>query len=300
MGRNHLFKLARRILAVGLVSCFPGCGSFQLASPDPQSGWSREGLNNHITPAQQADVQIAMGRAAENQGDIGSAEVAYREALKRDKKRGDAHLHLANIQTLKGEYRQAGEEYQKALESSPGNADVFCDMGYSLYLQQKSEDAERNLKQALAIEPNHPRAHNNLALVYAHMERTEEALTEFQRAGNPAPVAHVNLAFSLSLDKRWQLSREEYRRAMAYHPTSDVLKARLHEIDRLIVANDVQVTKRTATRDASTIPVSTSPSRPAPQGSQAATAGSGARPKIPPPRIWSQVRGECQMHPSPN
>ena len=77
------------------------------------------------------------------------------QALKRDKTRGDAHLHLANMLTLKGEYRQAQEEYQKAIEANPGNADVFCDMGYSLYLQHKWDEAERNLKQAIAIDPNH-------------------------------------------------------------------------------------------------------------------------------------------------
>src|SRR5208337_5066029 len=43
MGRNHLSKLARRILAVGIVSCFPGCGSFELASPNPHLGWSKGG-----------------------------------------------------------------------------------------------------------------------------------------------------------------------------------------------------------------------------------------------------------------
>jgi len=285
MGRNHISKLARRILAVGIVSCFPGCGSFELASPGPHLGWSKgkEGLKERITPAQEADVQIALGRSAENQGDIGFAEVAYRQALKRDKKRGDAHLHLANIQTLKGEYRQAEEEYQKALEITPGNADVFCDMGYSFYLQQKWEDAQRNLKQALAIDPNHPRAHNNLALVYAHMERTEEALAEFQRAGSSATDAHVNLAFSLALDKRWQSARQEYRHAMAANPSSDILKTRLREIDRLIAVNEVQTPRLAATRDARTIPVSTSPPRPAPRGNLAGTAEKAARPKVPPP-----------------
>src|SRR5208337_324125 len=121
MGRNHVSKLARRILAVGIVSCFPGCGSFELASPGPHLGWSKgkEGLQERVTPAQEADVQIALGRSAESQGDIGFAEVAYRQALKRDKKRGDAHLHLANIQTLKGQYRQAEEEYQKAWRPAP-------------------------------------------------------------------------------------------------------------------------------------------------------------------------------------
>jgi tetratricopeptide (TPR) repeat protein len=134
-----------------------------------------------------------------------------------------------------------------------------------------------------AIDANHPRAHNNLALVYAHMERTEEALAEFQRAGSSATDADVNLAFSLALDKRWQSAPQEYRRAMAANPSSDILKARLREIDRLIAVNEVRTPKLDATRDDGTIPVSISPSRPAPQGKLMGTTDKATRPKIPPP-----------------
>jgi Tfp pilus assembly protein PilF len=325
MGRNQFSTRVRRILAAGLVFCFSGCGSFELAAPHPHVGWTSEGLKERITPAQEADVQIALARVAESQGDIDGAEAAYRQALKRDKKRGDAHLHLANIQTLKGDYRQAEEEYQKALATSPGNADVFCNMGYSFYLQRKWEDAQRNLKQALAIDPNHRRAHNNLAMVYAHMEQTEEALAEFQKAGNSATDAHVNLAFSLSLDQRWQSARQEYRRAMAANPSSDILKARLREIDRLIAVNEVRppkpviavnevrppkpviavnevrlpkpviavnevrLPKPDATKDAATIPVAMSPSRPAPQGKPTGTADKATRPKIPRPSTLEPI-----------
>ena len=68
---------------------------------------------------------------------------------------------------------------------------------------------------------------------------------------------------------------------MAANPSSDILKARLREIDRLIAVNEVQTPRLAATRDARTIPVSTSPS-PAPQGNPG-TAEKAARPKIPPP-----------------
>src|SRR5262249_18454625 len=152
MGRIHFNTLARTLLAVGVVAWLPGCWALDFASPQPRMSWSSDGRQT-VTPAQQADVQIDSGRVAESLGNFEGAEAAYRSALKRDKSRGDAHLHLANILTLKGEYRQAQDEYQKAIEANPGNADVFCDMGYSLYLQHKWDDAQRNLRQALAIRP---------------------------------------------------------------------------------------------------------------------------------------------------
>jgi tetratricopeptide (TPR) repeat protein len=226
--------------------------------------WKEGGRKQTISAAQQVDVHISLARVAEQEGNVAAAEAGYRAALSRDKTRGDAHLHLANIHTLKGDYRQAAEEYQKALESNPGSADTFCDMGYSQYLQRKWEDAERNLKQAITINPNHNRAHNNLALVFAHTGRTKQALAEFRKAGASATDSHVNLAFSLSLDQRWQAAREEYRRALASNPNSELVRSRLRDIDRLIVANDRQAPSRGATRDTTIVPASTSRAR-APQ-----------------------------------
>ena len=43
MGRNHISKLARRILAVGIVSCFPGCGSFETRLTRPPFGLEQRG-----------------------------------------------------------------------------------------------------------------------------------------------------------------------------------------------------------------------------------------------------------------
>jgi tetratricopeptide (TPR) repeat protein len=284
MARNHLYNLARGILAVGLFSFSSGCESLELATPNPTLGWNQDGRRERITPAKQADVQIALARVAESQGDVDGAEHAYRAALSRDKKRGDAHLHLANLRTLKGDYRQAVEEYQKALEVNPGNADIYCDMGYSLYLQHKWEEAERNLKQAVLIDPNHRRAHNNLALVLSHTNRSEEALAEFRKAGNSVADSHVNLAFSLSLDKRWQQAREQYQLALAASPRSDTAKARLREIDRLLVAHENRPANPAAARDATIVPVSSYRSVAPPRNVQAKpTQALPKSPKIPPP-----------------
>jgi Tfp pilus assembly protein PilF len=262
MGTNHFNQLVRKLLAFGIAASLSGCSSLNTGSPKHQMSSTSDGRREKITPSQQADVQIAFGRAAEHEGNVEEAEAAYRAALKRDKSRGDAHLHLANMLTLKGDYRQAQDEYQKAITATPGNADIFCDIGYSFYLQREFVEAERNLKQALAIDPNHRRAHNNLAVVLAHSNRTEAALVEFRKAGNSDVESHVNLALSLSLEKRWDVAREEYGRAMSAKPTSKTIRSRLRELDRLIASNERRTIKQVATVDRETVPASTSASTP--------------------------------------
>jgi Tfp pilus assembly protein PilF len=262
MARIRFCNRARKVVALGVALCSGGCAAFNSSAPRNLQGWNERGRQERISPAQQADVQISLARVAEQEGNVAAAEAGYRAALSRDKSRSDAHLHLANIQTLKGDYRRAAEEYQLALEANPGSAEVFCDMGYSLYLQRKWDDAERNLKQALVINSELSRAHNNLALVYAHTQRSELALAEFRKAGNSVADAHVNLAFSLLLQEQWPEARDQYRRALAAKPNSEVAKSRLRDIDRVIAAKDRQSPGLSPARERDVRVASVSASRP--------------------------------------
>jgi Tfp pilus assembly protein PilF len=83
---------------------------------------------------------------------------AYEEAVRLDPKRTDAMVRLALLHDEQGKFRESAEWYRKALQSWPGNADIFCNMGYSLYLQRRWTEAEMNLQQALALKPDHVRA----------------------------------------------------------------------------------------------------------------------------------------------
>jgi tetratricopeptide (TPR) repeat protein len=248
-------------------------------------GWSADGRPDRVTPAQEADVQIALGRVNESQGNFEQAEAAYRAALSRDKSRGDAHLRLANMLTLKGEYRRAREQYQKAIEILPGNADVFCDMGYSEYLQRNWDDAQRNLKQAIAIQPDHRRAHNNLAVLLAHLGKTQEALAEFRKAGNSPASSHANLAFSLSLEKNWTAAREELRLAAAGKPDSEALKSRLRQLDSLIASHEGRSPQRGATLDRSAVTASARPAAPSQATRQISTTITEPRRSTPVPAV---------------
>jgi Flp pilus assembly protein TadD len=57
--------------------------------------------------------------------------------------------------------------YIASLKSNPRDANVFCDLGYSYLLQGKYRESEEALKQAIRVSPQHPKALNNLGMVYA-------------------------------------------------------------------------------------------------------------------------------------
>jgi Flp pilus assembly protein TadD len=187
-----------------------------------------------ITPAQEADVQISMGREAEVHGDLEQAMAAYRAALLRDDRRADAYLRLAVVHDKQGKFREAAEFYRKALTLRPGDPEIYCDMGYSFYLQRRWAEAEMNLRQALAVNPSHQRAHNNLALVLVRNDRLEDALAEFRRGGSDPAQAHNNLAFALTMDRRWDAARAEYQRVLALNASSPVAKARLDQLNAML------------------------------------------------------------------
>jgi tetratricopeptide (TPR) repeat protein len=186
-----------------------------------------------ITSKQAADVQLAMGRSFEKQGDTVRAQLAYQEAEKKDPRRAEITMRLAMLLDRQGKFQESGACYRRALQASPNNAEVLCNFGYSLYLQRRWAEAEINLKTAIAAPGDAARAHNNLGLVYARTERHEDALAEFRKGGCSAADAQVNLAFALTFDGHWDRARQHYKLALAANPSSESAKSGLKNLDGL-------------------------------------------------------------------
>jgi Tfp pilus assembly protein PilF len=221
------------VAATVTLAYLPGCQQF---SPSVQSQVPpREGeIQGPLDQRQVADVQVGLGRTLENQGELEQAAAAYWEALKKDPARGDAYLRLAIVYDRQGRFSESTELYQKALVAQPGNPEIYCDRGYSLYLQHAWSDAEMNLRQAIALQPAHARAHNNLGLVLGRTGRVEESLDEFRKAGCTESDAQVNLAFALTLDRRWSEARKHYETALAKDGASERAQKGLEELKSLV------------------------------------------------------------------
>jgi tetratricopeptide (TPR) repeat protein len=230
MDGNRSWTKGGGILAVALM-CLAGCEHFE----ESRAPWFGDS-GAHLSPRQAADVQVALGRSLEKQGQVDQAMNAYHEAIRRDPRRTDAYWRLAILHDEEGHFKESAELFRKALRTSAGNADIYCDMGYSLYLQRRWAEAEMNLKQALVLKPDHARAHNNLGLVLAHSDRVEEALAQFRKAG-PEADAQVNLALALAMDGRWPEARDHYRAALAANPRSAAAESGLRQLDYLVARN---------------------------------------------------------------
>ncbi|MCI0457426.1 MAG: tetratricopeptide repeat protein [Gemmataceae bacterium] len=178
-----------------------------------------------------ADVQIALGRTLEKRGAVEQAMGIYLQALQNDPGRADAVARLAVLHDLQGEFAASAPLYKKAVAAQPNNADYHCNQGYSFYLQQRWPEAEAALRRALSLAPEHARAQNNLGLVLAQTGRHTEALEAFWKAGCDEADARSNLAFVLTLQKRWPEARLEYEQALAVAPRSTKARRGLEELN---------------------------------------------------------------------
>jgi hypothetical protein len=84
------------------------------------------------------------------------------------------------------------------------------------------------------VNPQHQRAHNNLALVQVRNDRLEDAVAEFRKGGSDPAQARSNLAFALTMERRWDAARAEYQRVLDLDPSSQVAKARLGQLNALL------------------------------------------------------------------
>lgn len=124
---------------------------------------------------------------------------------------------LAVLYDQVGNFAKSSVEYDALLKTSPKDADLLNDYGYSYYCRGDWTGAESYLSRAIQADPKHKRAYINLGLALAQQEKWEEAFQAFCKAVRPAD-AHCNLAFVLSAKGQTDQAKEQYRKALALDP----------------------------------------------------------------------------------
>lgn len=201
-----------------------------LAAAAPGCARLSQALNRTFADnSQQLKTQYSVARLQERQGQFVQARQNYEQIAARDPRNVEARHRLAVIHSRLGNLEEADLWFQEALDLDPMNAEIWCDLGYALYLHNDAQAAEEALRQALECNPSHQRAMNNLAMVLGQQGRFDESLAMFRRCGTDAE-AHANLAYLYAQAGRGQKAIEYYSKALDLDPDLQAAKAALVQL----------------------------------------------------------------------
>lgn len=207
------------------------------------AGVARTEFRRDVTPDQQFNVHLELGRVYESQQEFTAALGEYQKALEACERRGFgtgmkgigtkqalAHRRIGGVLDRLGRFAQSEDHYRLALKASPDDSKVWNDAGYSYYLQRRWADAERNLKTAAKLAPDDVRIQTNLGLTLAAMDKTDEALLALSKAGGTA-IAHANLGYLLAAMGKKEEAKAHYRTAIELQPNLAPARQALTALD---------------------------------------------------------------------
>jgi Flp pilus assembly protein TadD len=218
-----------------------GMGSHgkKTAADTPGGGRDRNGFSDKLTPEQEYNAHLELGRFQESQENFDLALGEYLKALqaseshstllggaKNGTKQALAHRRMGSALDRLGRFEQAENEYSTALKLSPNDPKTWNDAGYSFYMQGRWADAERALKTAAKLDPHNTKIMTNLGLNLAASGKSDEALAEFTKAGGHA-VGHANLAYILAAMGKTAEAEKHYKLALEFQPQLEPAKAAL-------------------------------------------------------------------------
>jgi tetratricopeptide (TPR) repeat protein len=150
-----------------------------------------------------------------------NVESVWRDTIAKNPKSWLAYSSLGDELIHRGEFDEAMEQYDKAIELNPNDVNALVSAGNALFGRKRYTEAMELYTRALRLNPNNPESHVNLAVILANEGRMDEAIEHDHAALklNPRHVAaHVNLAVTLARQGKYPEALEHYREAIAINP----------------------------------------------------------------------------------
>jgi len=126
---------------------------------------------------------------AERRGKLLRASDYYSQAAKLSPNSVPILTEWGQVYNLLGEYDQAVEKYQRAIQLNRGYIHSHLLLGDTYMARGDLEPAEKAYQQALELDKNSFPAHSGLGQVYAQQGKIEAAITELQIARDLAPAS---------------------------------------------------------------------------------------------------------------
>lgn len=134
-----------------------------------------------------ADLIFHLASCQEKLGKKGDAQELYQRVLHHDPNHLGARHALVLHQLENSQRDEAFRTVQEWLRTNPGNPGPYIEDGWLRALQGDLDSARGRFQQALAIDPRHPRALDELGRIYEKLDRPDRAIVLYERslASNP-------------------------------------------------------------------------------------------------------------------
>lgn len=168
-------------------------------------------------PPFKARTRFAAGQLAESQGDTNRAIAQYWEAVKLDPKLKEAYFRLGVVYCELHHYPDAVVAWKQYLKQTGGDATGYSNLGFCYELSGKHREAEDAFRKGIEKDPKSNPCRVNYGLMLVRDDRVNEGIVQLQSVLTEAEV-HYNLASVFEHSNRKEQARAEYRKAIELDP----------------------------------------------------------------------------------
>ncbi|MDD5687754.1 MAG: tetratricopeptide repeat protein [Elusimicrobia bacterium] len=133
----------------------------------------------------------------------------------------NAHYNLGNLFCDSKKYEEAEKEFREAIRINPYYYGAYNNLGSVLFVLKRFEEAEREYREATKLGFSYAESHYNLGNLLYNSKRYLEAEKEYKEAIRIDPnrsEAHNSLGVLLDDSKRFKEAEKEFRDAIRINP----------------------------------------------------------------------------------
>jgi tetratricopeptide (TPR) repeat protein len=183
--------------------------------------------------AESAEADMLAGEALDEMKDKAGATQQFRAAVKADPKEPNVHFGLGYLLWGLLQLDEAAQEFQAELDNNPDHAQALTYLADCQMKLNKPGGAIALLERAIQIDPSIGLAHLDLGILLGNAGRTDEALRELKIAVNLNPddeSVHWQLARFYQATGRRDEAKAEFEKTKSLQKASDqTIMRKLHE-----------------------------------------------------------------------
>ncbi|HUL45796.1 MAG TPA: sulfotransferase [Steroidobacteraceae bacterium] len=219
-----------RALVTRLTGVGPGAAAAGRASGSGRRASARDAQALH------ARAKEALGRR-----DFAVARECFQDLANHDPRDAVARHGLGTALAQLGRYREAEEEFRRAIGLRPGFPEAHLNLAGVLQSTGRYEESEDPLRRALKVKPAYLEARVSLGMSLLMLGRTREARDSYEKALRAAPrntQALVGLGQVEALEGQFAKAEAAYRQALEIEPGSPGAHAALVWLRRMTASDD--------------------------------------------------------------